>query len=35
MDTMLNHINSHLIYKQLIDAKDNRKVEAEQGTFGF
>lgn len=34
-DTMLNNINTHLTYKQLINARDNRKMEAEQRTFGF
>ena len=34
-DTMLNNINTHITYKQLINAKDNRKVEGQQGTFGF
>jgi transposase-like protein len=34
-DSMLNHINIQLPYKQLIDAHDNRKVENQQGAFGF
>lgn len=36
-DTMLNNINSHLTYKQLTDGTtpNNRKMEAEQGSFGF
>lgn len=34
-DAMLNNINVHLTYKQLTDARNNRKVEAKQGTFGF
>ena len=31
-DTMLNNINTHITYKQLINAKNNRN-EGQQGTF--
>lgn len=34
-DTMLNNINTHLTYKQLINARDNRKMENKQGTISF
>lgn len=34
-DTMLNNINTHLTYKQLINARSNRKMENQQGTIGF
>jgi len=32
---MLNNIGTHITYKQLIDAGNNRKVEAKQGIIGF
>ncbi len=34
-DTMLNNINSTLSYKQLIDGRNNKQMEAKQGTIGF
>lgn len=34
-NVMLNNIGTHISYKQLIDARNNRKVEAKQGAFGF
>lgn len=32
---MLNNIATHITYKELIDGKNNRKVAAQQGSFGF
>lgn len=34
-DSMLNNINTHLTYKQLINARDNRKMETQQGAFSL
>lgn len=34
-DIMLNNINTHITYKQLINARTHRKMEAKQGTVGF
>lgn len=34
-NVMLNNIGTHITYKQLIDAGNNRKMEAKQGAFGF
>lgn len=34
-NVMLNNIGTHITYKQLIDARNNRKVETKQGSFGF
>lgn len=34
-DTMLNNINSTLSYKQLIDGRNNKQMEAKQGIIGF
>lgn len=34
-DAMLNNINTHLTYKELINARSNRKMENKQGTIGF
>jgi transposase-like protein len=34
-DTMLNNINSTLSYKQLIDGRNNKQMEAKQGTLGI
>lgn len=34
-DTMLNHINTHLTYAELIATRSNRKMENQQGNLGF
>lgn len=34
-DSMLNNINTHITYKQLINVRDNRKVENKQTHLGF
>ncbi|HWY11773.1 MAG TPA: IS1595 family transposase [Bacteroidia bacterium] len=34
-DLMLNNIATHITYKQLINAKGNRKLETQQGLIGF
>ena len=34
-DLMLNNITTHITYKQLINAKGNRKLETQQGAISF
>lgn len=34
-DAMLNNINGHITYKQLISGNNDKKMEAQQGSLGF